>query len=114
MSTSSFDSRGADAVFHPEEKVWTLVAHDVTSPVAVRGSSLLKPHVTSFNYGASEEQLHAIVTGSEQCQQEVVYNCKKSRLFNTKGSQAESPCHYYGRVVLYFMKRALIIGYIFN
>uniref|UniRef100_A0A8C9XQA5 Contactin associated protein family member 5 n=1 Tax=Sander lucioperca TaxID=283035 RepID=A0A8C9XQA5_SANLU len=37
-----------------------------------------------FNYSASAEQLRAIVSGSEQCQQEVVYNCKKSRLFNTK------------------------------
>uniref|UniRef100_A0A8C2ZWY4 Contactin associated protein family member 5 n=1 Tax=Cyclopterus lumpus TaxID=8103 RepID=A0A8C2ZWY4_CYCLU len=67
-----------------EEKVWTVLAHDVPSPVAVRGSSLHSPHVTRLNYSASAEQLRSVVTGAEQCQQEVVYNCKKSRLFNTK------------------------------
>ncbi|XP_077946747.1 contactin-associated protein-like 5 [Gasterosteus aculeatus] len=67
-----------------EEKVWTVLAHNGTAAVAVQGSSLQRPHVTRFNYGASAEQLRAVVTGSEHCQQEVVYNCKKSRLFNTK------------------------------
>ncbi|KAM8855889.1 contactin-associated protein-like 5 isoform 2-T2 [Spinachia spinachia] len=67
-----------------EEKVWTVLAHNSTAAVAVQGSSLHRPHVTRFNYSASAEQLRAVVTGSEQCQQEVVYSCKKSRLFNTK------------------------------
>ncbi|TDH06556.1 hypothetical protein EPR50_G00114610 [Perca flavescens] len=67
-----------------EEKVWTVLTHNNTSPVTVQGSSLYKPHIMKFNYSASAEQLRAIVSGSEQCQQEVVYNCKKSRLFNTK------------------------------
>ncbi|KAM7380979.1 hypothetical protein PAMP_004242 [Pampus punctatissimus] len=44
----------------------------------------LKPHVMKFNYNASSQQLRAMVTASEQCQQEVVYTCRKSRLFNTK------------------------------
>ncbi|AWP13568.1 putative contactin-associated protein-like 5 [Scophthalmus maximus] len=68
----------------PEEKVWTVVSHNITAPVTVLGSSPLKPHVATFNYSASAEQLRAIVSGSEQCQQEVVYGCRKSRLFNTK------------------------------
>ncbi|XP_075967203.1 contactin-associated protein-like 5 [Anarhichas minor] len=67
-----------------EEKVWTVLEHNSTAPVTVQGSSLHKPHIMRFNYGAAAEQLRAVVTGSEQCQQEVVYNCKKSRLFNTK------------------------------
>ncbi|XP_035031443.2 contactin-associated protein-like 5 [Hippoglossus stenolepis] len=67
-----------------EEKVWTVVAHNISAPVTVQSSSPQKPHVTTFNYSASAEQLRAIVSGSEQCQQEMVYNCKKSRLFNTK------------------------------
>ncbi|XP_076602858.1 contactin-associated protein-like 5 [Chaetodon auriga] len=67
-----------------EEKVWTVLTHNSTAPVTVQGSSLHKPHIMNFNYSASAEQLQAIVSGSEQCQQEVVYNCKKSRLFNTK------------------------------
>uniref|UniRef100_A0A671Z3C3 Contactin associated protein family member 5 n=1 Tax=Sparus aurata TaxID=8175 RepID=A0A671Z3C3_SPAAU len=68
-----------------EEKVWTVLAHNSTAPVTVQGSSPRKPHIMKLNYSASAEQLHAIVSGSEQCQQEVVYNCRKSRLFNTKG-----------------------------
>ncbi|XP_037644935.1 contactin-associated protein-like 5 [Sebastes umbrosus] len=67
-----------------EEKVWTVLTHNSTASVTVQGSSLDKPHIMKFNYGASPEQLRAVVSGSEQCQQEVVYNCKKSRLFNTK------------------------------
>ncbi|XP_070694529.1 contactin-associated protein-like 5 [Pempheris klunzingeri] len=67
-----------------EEKVWTVLAHNITAAVTVLGSSLHKPHSMTFNYSASAEQLRAIVSGSEQCQQEVVYNCRRSRLFNTK------------------------------
>lgn len=71
--------------FLSEEKVWTVLTHSSPAPVTVQGSSLHKPHVMKFNYSASAEQLRAVVSGSEQCQQEVVYACKKSRLFNTKG-----------------------------
>ncbi|KAM6985877.1 contactin-associated protein-like 5 [Aplochiton taeniatus] len=67
-----------------EERVWTVVTHNSTAPVRVQGSSPQKPYVMRFNYSASPEQLRALVTGSEQCQQEVVYSCRKSRLFNTK------------------------------
>lgn len=71
--------------FLAEKKVWTVLTHDGPAAVTVQGSSLPKPHVRKFNYSASAEQLRAIVSGSEQCQQEVAYNCRKSRLFNTKG-----------------------------
>ncbi|XP_042283175.1 contactin-associated protein-like 5 [Thunnus maccoyii] len=67
-----------------DEKVWTVLTHNSTAPVTVQGSSLQRPHIMKFNYSASAEQLHAIVSRSEQCQQEVVYNCRKSHLFNTK------------------------------
>ncbi|KAK2905704.1 contactin-associated protein-like 5 isoform X1 [Channa argus] len=67
-----------------EEKVWTVLTHNSTSPVTVQGSSLQKPHIMRLNYSTSAEQLRAVVSASEQCQQEVVYNCRKSRLFNTK------------------------------
>ncbi|CAK6981274.1 contactin-associated protein-like 5 [Scomber scombrus] len=67
-----------------EGKVWTIVSHNVTAAVRVQGSSLQKPHVMMFNYSSSARQLRAIVTASDQCQQEVVYTCRKSRLFNTK------------------------------
>uniref|UniRef100_A0A4W5PRV8 Contactin associated protein-like 5a n=1 Tax=Hucho hucho TaxID=62062 RepID=A0A4W5PRV8_9TELE len=66
-----------------EDKVWTVVTHNSTDPVRVQGSTLQKPYIMKFNYSASPEQLMALVAGSEQCQQEVVYSCRKSRLFNT-------------------------------
>ncbi|MEQ2263964.1 hypothetical protein XENORESO_016251, partial [Xenotaenia resolanae] len=68
-----------------EKKVWTVLSHNSTAPVKVQNSSPQQPYTMTFSYNASAEQLRAIVSGSEQCQQEVVYNCKKSRLFNTKG-----------------------------
>ncbi|XP_026231482.1 contactin-associated protein-like 5 [Anabas testudineus] len=67
-----------------EEKVWTVLTHNSTAPVTVQSSSIQKPHIMKFNYSTSAKQLRAIVSGSEQCQQEVVYTCRKSRLFNTK------------------------------
>ncbi|KAJ8350552.1 hypothetical protein SKAU_G00256820, partial [Synaphobranchus kaupii] len=66
------------------ERVWTVVPHNNTEAVRVKGSTLQKPYIMSFNYSASPEQLRSLVAGSEQCQQEVVYHCRKSRLFNTK------------------------------
>lgn len=68
-----------------ENKVWTVVTHNSTDPVRVQGSTLQKPYVMKFNYSASPEQLMTLVAGSEQCQQEVMYGCRKSRLFNTRG-----------------------------
>uniref|UniRef100_A0A3B5MF64 Uncharacterized protein n=1 Tax=Xiphophorus couchianus TaxID=32473 RepID=A0A3B5MF64_9TELE len=67
-----------------EKKVWTVLSHNNSAPVKVQNSSPQKPHIMRFSYNASADQLRAIVTGAEQCQQEVVYNCRKSRLFNTK------------------------------
>uniref|UniRef100_A0A6Q2YHV6 Contactin associated protein-like 5a n=1 Tax=Esox lucius TaxID=8010 RepID=A0A6Q2YHV6_ESOLU len=66
-----------------EDKVWTVVTHNSTDPIRVQGSTLQKPYIMKFNYSASPEQLIALVAGSEQCQQEIVYSCRKSRLFNT-------------------------------
>ncbi|XP_033843350.2 contactin-associated protein-like 5 [Periophthalmus magnuspinnatus] len=67
-----------------DERVWTVITHNTTEPVRVQGSSVLQPHIMDLNYSASSDQLRAIVAGSEHCQQEVVYSCRKSRLFNTK------------------------------
>lgn len=84
-----------------EEKVWTVLAHSSPAPVTVQGFGMHEPHVTRFNYSASAEQLRAIVSGSEQCQQEVVYSCKKSRLFNTKGRRSVNQCWFTLAVVIF-------------
>ncbi|XP_060909538.1 contactin-associated protein-like 5 [Labrus mixtus] len=67
-----------------EERVWTVVRHNVSAPVRVQGSSLQNPHIMTLNYSSDPKQLHTIIRSSEHCQQEVVYSCRKSRLFNTK------------------------------
>uniref|UniRef100_A0A3P9HG90 Contactin associated protein-like 5a n=1 Tax=Oryzias latipes TaxID=8090 RepID=A0A3P9HG90_ORYLA len=67
-----------------EKKVWTVLSHNGTAPIQVQGSSPKRPHTLRLSYNASAEQMRSIVSGSEHCQQEVVYNCKKSRLFNAK------------------------------
>ncbi|XP_030641581.1 contactin-associated protein-like 5 [Chanos chanos] len=66
-----------------EQKVWTVISHNNTNPVRVQGSTLEKPYIMHFNYSASPEQLHTLLSDSEHCEQEVTYQCRKSRLFNT-------------------------------
>uniref|UniRef100_A0A8C8K639 Contactin associated protein like 3 n=1 Tax=Oncorhynchus tshawytscha TaxID=74940 RepID=A0A8C8K639_ONCTS len=41
------------------------------------------PTRSYFNYSADAEQLGAIITQAEHCEQEVFYHCRKSRLLNT-------------------------------
>uniref|UniRef100_A0AAR2KTR4 Contactin associated protein family member 5b n=1 Tax=Pygocentrus nattereri TaxID=42514 RepID=A0AAR2KTR4_PYGNA len=66
-----------------EEKVWMVVGHNGSAPVSVKGSSLQKPHVMKLNYSATLQQLSTLLHRAEHCQQEVLYRCRKSRLFNT-------------------------------
>ncbi|XP_061917574.1 contactin-associated protein-like 5 isoform X1 [Entelurus aequoreus] len=63
-----------------DDKVWTLISHNVTLPVRVSDSSKHETHVMKFNSSASSQQLRAIVMASEQCRQEVVFTSKRSRL----------------------------------
>ncbi|XP_069580049.1 contactin-associated protein-like 5 isoform X1 [Brachyistius frenatus] len=67
-----------------DERVWTVLTHNITAPVRVQGSSLQNLYIMMLNYSVSAEQLRSIIMRSEQCQQEVLYSCRKSRLFNTK------------------------------
>ncbi|XP_051528143.1 contactin-associated protein-like 5 isoform X1 [Myxocyprinus asiaticus] len=66
-----------------ENKVWTVVGHDHMRPIDIRGSTPRSPFVLIFNYTISQYHLRSLVTSSEHCQQEVMYRCRKSRLFDT-------------------------------
>uniref|UniRef100_A0A8C5L322 Contactin-associated protein-like 5 n=1 Tax=Jaculus jaculus TaxID=51337 RepID=A0A8C5L322_JACJA len=66
-----------------EDKIWLSVQHNVTQLTHVQGSSLKNPYSMTLYYGGSMEQLEALIDGSEHCEQEVVYHCRRSRLFNT-------------------------------
>ncbi|KAG7315384.1 hypothetical protein KOW79_021472 [Hemibagrus wyckioides] len=66
------------------EKVWTVIGHNSSEPVSVQGSSFQKPHIMKLNYSASLQQLTTLLHRAQHCQQEVMYRCRKSRLFNTR------------------------------
>ncbi|GAA6095802.1 contactin-associated protein-like 5 isoform X2 [Tachysurus ichikawai] len=66
-----------------EEKVWTVIHHNSTDPVRVHGSTAEKPYKAALDYGGSPDQLRALVSQSEYCQQTLTYQCRRSRLFNT-------------------------------
>ncbi|XP_043927915.1 contactin-associated protein-like 5 [Protopterus annectens] len=64
------------------DKAWTAVQHNNTELTKVKSSSRENPHTAIFKYTASIEQLEAAINHAEQCEQELAYHCKKSRLFN--------------------------------
>ncbi|XP_062384556.1 contactin-associated protein-like 5 [Sardina pilchardus] len=66
-----------------EDKVWTVVNHDQMGPIRVRGSTLENPFTRPLNYSLPPSYLQSLVTTSLHCQQEIIYQCRKSRLFNT-------------------------------
>ncbi|XP_029394988.1 contactin-associated protein-like 5 [Mus pahari] len=66
-----------------EDKIWMTVQHNNTELTRVQGSSPENPYSMTLNYGGSMEQLEALIDGSEYCEQEVIYHCRRSRLLNT-------------------------------
>ncbi|KAL1006600.1 hypothetical protein UPYG_G00074300 [Umbra pygmaea] len=66
-----------------EDMVWTTVVNNLPAQTAVTGSSRERRTVLQLNYSASMEQITAITTSAEHCQQHVSYACRMSRLLNT-------------------------------
>ncbi|EDL39833.1 mCG5469, partial [Mus musculus] len=66
-----------------KDKIWMTVQHNNTELTRVQGSSPENPYSMTLNYGGSMEQLEALIDGSEYCEQEVIYHCRRSRLLNT-------------------------------
>uniref|UniRef100_A0A8C9FZD2 Contactin associated protein like 5 n=1 Tax=Pavo cristatus TaxID=9049 RepID=A0A8C9FZD2_PAVCR len=66
-----------------QDKIWTAVQHNNTGLTRVQGAGPEKPYTMSFNYNSSAEQLEAVISSAEYCEQEAAYHCKKSRLLNT-------------------------------
>lgn len=69
----------------PEDQTWMVVQHNNTELTRVRPSPGKNHHTAHFEYTSEEEQLAAIISQSEHCEQELTYHCRKSRLFNTPG-----------------------------
>ena len=73
-------------IFLPtEDKVWTIVSHDLQMQTTVVGYNPEKYSVTQLIYSASMDQISAITDSAEFCEQYVSYFCKMSRLLNTPG-----------------------------
>uniref|UniRef100_A0AAY4A133 Contactin-associated protein-like 2 n=1 Tax=Denticeps clupeoides TaxID=299321 RepID=A0AAY4A133_9TELE len=66
-----------------EDKVWTTVMNNLPAQTSVTGSSRERRTVLQLNYSASMEQVSAITSSSEHCEQHVAYACRTSRLLNT-------------------------------
>ncbi|XP_043990407.1 contactin-associated protein-like 4 isoform X1 [Gambusia affinis] len=67
-----------------DENTWMVVQHNNTELTKVRSSPGENQHLVHFDYMSEEEQLVAIIHQSEHCQQELSYQCRKSRLLNTQ------------------------------
>uniref|UniRef100_A0A8B9JT74 Contactin associated protein like 2b n=1 Tax=Astyanax mexicanus TaxID=7994 RepID=A0A8B9JT74_ASTMX len=66
-----------------EDKVWTTVVNNLPAQTSVTGSSRERRTVLQLNYSATMEQISAITSSAEHCEQHVAYNCRMSRLLNT-------------------------------
>ncbi|XP_075037222.1 contactin-associated protein-like 5 [Mixophyes fleayi] len=66
-----------------EEKIWTIIQHNITELTPVHGSFSGRPFSMSLNYSASSEQLESMINNAEYCEQEVTYHCRHSRLLNS-------------------------------
>ncbi|XP_059395977.1 contactin-associated protein-like 4 isoform X1 [Carassius carassius] len=65
------------------DKAWMVILHNNTELTKLKASSGIDQHLAHFNYSADVEQIQAIITQAEYCEQELSYHCKKSRLLNT-------------------------------
>ncbi|XP_075442861.1 contactin-associated protein-like 2 isoform X1 [Ascaphus truei] len=66
-----------------EDKVWTNLYHDLPQQTPVAGASQEKRVVLQLNYSASMDQISAITSSAEYCEQYISYSCRMSRLLNT-------------------------------
>ncbi|XP_035509476.1 contactin-associated protein-like 4 [Morone saxatilis] len=66
-----------------EDRAWMVIQHNNTELTTVHQSAEINQHLSHFDYASEEEQLAAVISQSEHCEQELSYHCRKSRLLNT-------------------------------
>ncbi|KAJ7986956.1 hypothetical protein DPEC_G00333750 [Dallia pectoralis] len=89
------------------DKAWMVIQHNNTELTKLKVASGINQHLAYFNYSADAQQLRAIISQADHCEQELVYDCRKSRLLNTPdGSpftwwvgQSDEPQTYWGGAV---------------
>uniref|UniRef100_A0A3B4GFW4 Contactin-associated protein-like 4 n=1 Tax=Pundamilia nyererei TaxID=303518 RepID=A0A3B4GFW4_9CICH len=76
-----------------EDKTWMVIQHNNTELTRVQSSAERNQHFAYFDYSSEEEQLVAVISQSEHCEQELSYHCRKSRLSNTLGNIWRNSCY---------------------
>ncbi|XP_028282631.1 contactin-associated protein-like 4 [Parambassis ranga] len=66
-----------------EEHTWMVIQHNNTELTRVRPSPGVNQQSVHFDYSSREEQLLAVISQSQHCEQELSYHCRKSRLLNS-------------------------------
>ncbi|KAM9844451.1 contactin-associated protein-like 4 [Aulostomus maculatus] len=66
-----------------EENTWMVIRHNNTELTRVRPSPAGSRRSVHLDYSTGDEQLLAVISQSDHCEQELSYQCKKSRLLNT-------------------------------
>uniref|UniRef100_A0A665VD77 Contactin associated protein like 3 n=1 Tax=Echeneis naucrates TaxID=173247 RepID=A0A665VD77_ECHNA len=65
-----------------EDTAWMVIQHNNTELTRVHSSPESTRHSAHFDYASEEEQLAAVISQSEHCEQELSYHCRRSRLLN--------------------------------
>uniref|UniRef100_A0A3Q2DZX8 Contactin-associated protein-like 4 n=1 Tax=Cyprinodon variegatus TaxID=28743 RepID=A0A3Q2DZX8_CYPVA len=66
-----------------DSETWMIIQHNNTELTTVSPAAGLDHHSVHFSYSSEEEQLLGSIIQSEHCEQELSYQCRKSRLLNT-------------------------------
>ncbi|XP_061739883.1 contactin-associated protein-like 4 isoform X3 [Nerophis ophidion] len=62
------------------DRAWMVIDHNNTELTALDSSSAGRRRSVQFRYASEEEQLAAVLSQSEHCEQELYYHCRKPRL----------------------------------
>ncbi|KAM8967283.1 contactin-associated protein-like 2 [Pelodytes ibericus] len=66
-----------------EDKVWTNLYHDLPPLTQIVGANQEKRVALQLNYSATTDQISAITSSADYCEQYISYSCRMSRLLNT-------------------------------
>lgn len=81
----SFSPSVSPLISPTEDRAWMVIQHNNTDMTTVQLPAEKSQHLAHLDYASEEEQLAAIISQSEHCEQELSYHCRKSRLLNTPG-----------------------------
>ncbi|KAJ3594580.1 hypothetical protein NHX12_003887 [Muraenolepis orangiensis] len=82
--------------------VWTTVKNNLTPQTSVSGADHDGKAVLRLDYNMTTEQVYAVTSGADHCEQHITYTCRMSRLLNTPDGEPytwwigrANEAHYY-------------------